>query len=53
VLNFKCCPQEEWPEDPIASAQIQADFCEDAAVGDRRQELVFIGLELKVRGSID
>ncbi len=35
--------QEEWPEDEGACAQIRADFSADPAVGDRRQELVFIG----------
>jgi hypothetical protein len=35
--------QEEWPEDEAAQQQIRADFSSDEAVGDRRQELVFIG----------
>lgn len=37
-------PQEEWPEDAAACEQIKADFCTaDPSIGDRRQELVFIG----------
>jgi hypothetical protein len=35
--------QEDWPEDPKVRAQIRADFANDPAIGDRRQELVFIG----------
>lgn len=46
--SLAAAAQEEWPEDPAVAAQIQADFCDDPAVGDRRQELVFIGQELKV-----
>ncbi|MEC7120881.1 MAG: zinc metallochaperone GTPase ZigA [Pseudomonadota bacterium] len=34
-------PQSQWPSDPEALAQIQAEWDEDYA--DRRQELVFIG----------
>jgi hypothetical protein len=33
--------QEDWPEDPAVVERIRADF--DEGVGDRRQELVFIG----------
>jgi hypothetical protein len=35
--------QTEWPEDEAAQQQIKADFSADASIGDRRQELVFIG----------
>jgi hypothetical protein len=37
------CLQEEWPEDEAAIKQIRADFTTDPEVGDKRQELVFIG----------
>lgn len=36
-------PQEDWPEDESIRCQIRADFDSDASIGDRRQELVFIG----------
>jgi G3E family GTPase len=42
-------PREEWPEDDEIAAEIAADWHgepEDAAVGDRRQELVMIGIDL-------
>jgi G3E family GTPase len=42
-------PREEWPEDDEIAAEIAADWYgepEDAAVGDRRQELVMIGVDL-------
>lgn len=35
--------QEEWPEDDAAREQIKVDFSTDPSIGDRRQELVFIG----------
>nr|WP_245944783.1 GTP-binding protein [Crenobacter cavernae] len=35
----------EWPDDEGWHAQIAADWHDDA-VGDRRQELVFIGIDL-------
>jgi hypothetical protein len=38
-----CAVQDEWPEDPSAVSQIRCDFSSDPAIGDRRQELVFIG----------
>ncbi|WIA40174.1 hypothetical protein OEZ86_013569 [Tetradesmus obliquus] len=38
---------EEWPEDEAAKQQIRADFASDSSIGDRRQELVFIGQDLK------
>lgn len=41
--------QEEWPEDEEIKARIQTDFCDDPEIGDRRQEIVFIGQNLKVR----
>eukprot|EP00983_Pelagomonas_calceolata_P087928 1157074-Pelagomonas_calceolata.AAC.1 len=44
--------QEEWPEDEDIQARIKADFCSDPDVGDRRQELVFIGQNLKA-GSVN
>ncbi|TCP13686.1 G3E family GTPase [Crenobacter luteus] len=36
----------EWPADEGWRAQIRADWHDDDRVGDRRQELVFIGVEL-------
>ncbi|KAF5829331.1 cobalamin synthesis protein cobW C-terminal domain-containing protein [Dunaliella salina] len=44
---FACVPKEEWPEDEDIQARIKADFCSDPEIGDRRQELVFIGQNLK------
>lgn len=43
---FATLPEEEWPEDDAAREQIRADFSTDPAIGDRRQELVFIGQDL-------
>lgn len=43
VCGFLLLVQEEWPEDEEAKQQILADFSSDADIGDRRQELVFIG----------
>jgi hypothetical protein len=43
--------QEHWPEDKEMRAKILADFDPNHTrdkVGDRRQELVFIGQDLKV-----
>lgn len=41
--------QDEWPEDSDARKQIRTDFSSDESIGDRRQELVFIG---QVRGAV-
>jgi len=41
---YAALPVEEWPEDPEARAQIRGDW--EEPWGDRRQELVFIGVEL-------
>lgn len=41
-------PQEEWPsQDADFIANVQKDMHEDKEIGDRRQELVFIGQGLK------
>ena len=41
--------QEEWPQEEEILKRIQADFSpEHPEVGDRRQELVFTGKNLKV-----
>jgi hypothetical protein len=38
---FCVLPAEAWPEGEEAAAELRADFA--PCVGDRRQELVFIG----------
>lgn len=41
-------PREEWPSDePEFIARVEMDFDPDPKIGDRRQELVFIGQGLK------
>lgn len=47
LMSWLCHMQEDWPEDKAVCEQIRADFSPDALIGDRRQELVFIG---QVRG---
>ncbi|CAB3718745.1 GTP-binding protein [Trinickia soli] len=45
-------PREEWPDDDELAAEIAADWHgspDDAAIGDRRQELVLIGVGLDAR----
>ncbi|EIE18308.1 cobalamin synthesis protein P47K, partial [Coccomyxa subellipsoidea C-169] len=42
---FAAVPEEAWPDDERARAGIRKDFEGDA--GDRRQELVFIGIDIK------
>ncbi|KAG2489398.1 hypothetical protein HYH03_012039 [Edaphochlamys debaryana] len=44
---FAAIPEDEWPEDPKIRDKIRADFDPDSDVGDRRQEIVFIGQGLK------
>lgn len=41
---WAAAPEEDWPEDPEEVSQIKADW--DPLWGDRKQELVFIGMEL-------
>ncbi|MDF3067249.1 MAG: putative metal chaperone, involved in Zn homeostasis [Polyangiaceae bacterium] len=41
---YAALPTEEWPTEPEARAEIEQDFQEPW--GDRRQELVFIGVDL-------
>ncbi|KAL6067990.1 Family inorganic phosphate transporter [Balamuthia mandrillaris] len=45
---FVCIPEEEWPVDPQAHQEIKKDFTSEKSdvmeIGDRRQELVFIGI---------
>ncbi|WIA32558.1 hypothetical protein OEZ86_003365 [Tetradesmus obliquus] len=51
---FCVLPKDAWPEDAAAAAELAADFA--PCVGDRRQELVFIGLGLKqdlLRAALD
>jgi G3E family GTPase len=39
-------PRDEWPADQKQVAEILKDFAEDDEMGDRRQELVFIGVNM-------
>jgi G3E family GTPase len=41
---YAALPREDWPDDPESVAQIEKDWQEPW--GDRRQELVFIGIRL-------
>lgn len=43
-------PQDDWPDDEEERASVLGDF--QSPYGDRRQELVFIGIEMD-RGAID
>jgi G3E family GTPase len=36
-------PRAQWPPDSGSIADIEADFCDNKDIGDRRQEIVFIG----------
>ena len=42
ICRWSAVPEEEWPEEEAQRAVILSDF--QADVGDRRQELVFIGV---------
>ena len=47
-------PEEDWPDDPSLREKIRADF--DPQWGDRRQELVLIGINMdenKLRAGLD
>ncbi|KAI0846948.1 putative cobalamin synthesis protein [Daldinia vernicosa] len=47
--RWRCeIPEDEWPSDPEARKAITRDF--DGKWGDRRQELVFIGQQMKNGG---
>lgn len=47
---WAAAPREEWPTDPAAVAAIERDW--DPRFGDRRQELVFIGIDMNA-GAIE
>lgn len=40
---FAATPKSTWPTDAQGLAEIRRDFCDDPAIGDRRQEFVLIG----------
>ena len=47
-------PREEWPSsEPDFIAKVEADMHEDPKIGDRRQELVFIGQGLKEKEIVE
>jgi hypothetical protein len=53
-MLLSCCvlwsSRDAWPEDPERVAEIEGDFLAGRPdVGDRRQELVFIGIEVRGR----
>ena len=41
---WQSLPKEEWPSDEAAVADIMSDF--EGDTGDRRQEIVFIGVKM-------
>lgn len=43
---FCTLPEDEWSDDADVRAKIRADFSPEEKVGDRRQELVFMGIDL-------
>lgn len=50
-LWWICVPEEHWPEEEELRAEILQGF--DAEWGDRRQELVFIGVDMEVEAMRD
>ncbi|KAF5830577.1 hypothetical protein DUNSADRAFT_14343 [Dunaliella salina] len=54
---FACVPEDEWPNDEAALKRILADFSPNhPEMGDRRQEIAFIGKDLKehaIRSMLD
>ena len=40
---YAAVPKSTWPDDPQSLATIKRDFCDDPAIGDRRQEFALIG----------
>ena len=53
-MFFAAVPEEHWPDDEETKKVIRSAFCDDPAIGDRRQEIVFIGqVCLSVCRSID
>ena len=50
---FAAVPKSSWPSDAASLAEVKRDFCDDASIGDRRQELVFIGKNIDHEGIED
>ena len=50
TCRWAAVPDEDWPTDPAQVQAVTADFDAASKYGDRRQEIVFIGVGMDVPG---